>query len=65
MEEVLRVWHDLNNTNGNKTRSLLPLALMHKAGCSTPASVQGSLFGASAEIQAQGVTQIPGYAEQD
>lgn len=38
---------------------------MHKAGCSTPASVQGSLSGASAEIQTQGETQIPGYAEQD
>lgn len=66
MEEVLRVvWYDLDDSNGNKTYSLLPLALMHKAGCCTPASAQRSLFGASAEIQAQGVIQIPEYAEQD
>lgn len=38
---------------------------MHKAGYCTPASAQGSLFEASAEAQAQGVTQIPEYAEQD
>lgn len=66
MEEALRVvWHDLDDSNGNKTHSLLPLALRHKTGCCTPASAQESLFGASAEIQAQGVTQIPESAEQD
>lgn len=66
MEEVLRaVWHDLDDSNGNKTRSLSPLALMHKAGSSTSVNALGSPHGANAEIQAQGLTQIPEYVEQD
>lgn len=66
MEEVLRaVWHDLDDSNGNKTLCLSPLALIHKACSSPSANLQGSLHGANAEIQAQKVTQVPEYVEQD
>jgi len=63
MDEVLRVvWHHLDDSNGNKTHSLLPLALMPKAGSSTSADLQGSPHRANAEMEAQGVAQIPEYA---
>lgn len=68
-EEFLRaVWHNLDDSNGNKTHSLSPLVLMHKAGSSAsvnPKETRQKLSRANVEIQVQGVTQISEYAEQD